>query len=99
MKAPEFWNSHNRWSKLLMPLAWLYEKAGQLHWRTTKPEHVSVPVIWIGNLTIGGAGKTPLALAIGKIFKEKSVPAFFLTRGYGGERIEPLMVNPTLHTA
>ncbi len=58
-----------------------------------------IPVICIGGLTAGGAGKTPVALHIGKLIKDRNIPAFFLSRGYGGKLQGPVLVDPTKHTA
>jgi tetraacyldisaccharide 4'-kinase len=46
---------------------------------------VGIPVICIGNPTVGGAGKTPTALAVGRLLLAAGKHPFFLSRGYGGE--------------
>ena len=58
-----------------------------------------VPVICLGNLTVGGAGKTPAALAVGHLLHAAHERPFFLTRGYGGRLPGPLRVNPEVHHA
>lgn len=99
MKPPAFWDRNDRWLPLLAPLSYLYTQAGRLRFRYTKSIRADVPVICIGNLTVGGAGKTPTAIAIGQLLKKRGVHAFFISRGYGGERTEPLLVNPHVHSA
>jgi tetraacyldisaccharide 4'-kinase len=53
----------------------------------------------LGNLTVGGAGKTPAALAVAQLLHAAHERPFFLTRGYGGRLAGPLRVNPALHRA
>jgi tetraacyldisaccharide 4'-kinase len=57
-------------------------------------ERVSVPVICIGNLTVGGAGKTPSAIAVAKLLLAQGANPFFLSRGYGGTLAGPVRVGP-----
>jgi tetraacyldisaccharide 4'-kinase len=60
---------------------------------------VGLPVICLGNLTVGGAGKTPAALAVGRLLLAAHERPFFLSRGYGGRLRGPVRVNPTHHAA
>lgn len=98
MKTPSFWHSRNWMSTALLPAAALYRLGMRLR-QAQSPALLPVPVICIGNLTAGGAGKTPVAIAVGKRLKDKGVNAFFLSRGYGGGAYGPLLVNPHIHTA
>lgn len=82
-----------------MPLAKLYGLISTLKQHLARPVATSVPVICVGNLTAGGAGKTPVALLIGGILTTKKLDAFFLSRGYGGMVKGPLLVDPNFHTA
>jgi tetraacyldisaccharide 4'-kinase len=61
--------------------------------------HAGLPVICLGNLTIGGGGKTPAALAVAQLLHAAHERPFFLSRGYGGQLAGPVRVNPTLHRA
>jgi tetraacyldisaccharide 4'-kinase len=58
-----------------------------------------VPVVCIGNFTVGGAGKTPTALALARILAAEAQKPFFLTRGYGGRLAGPVRVDPAAHKA
>ena len=60
---------------------------------------IGVPVICIGNPTVGGAGKTPTALAVAKLLRAEGRHPFFLSRGYGGEIPGPVRVDPRIHRA
>jgi len=58
-------------------------------------EHVSVPVLSIGNLSVGGTGKTPLTLYLAQALSEMGYPNVIISRGYGGRRaVDPMDVNP-----
>jgi tetraacyldisaccharide 4'-kinase len=57
------------------------------------------PVICLGNLTVGGAGKTPAAVTVAQLLLAAQERPFFLTRGYGGRLAGPVRVNPAVHHA
>jgi tetraacyldisaccharide 4'-kinase len=100
MRAPEFWRRDGAISRLLTPAGWIYGLARccrNVFSRT--PLEVSVPVICIGNLVAGGAGKTPVALDLGKRISGKGKAIHFLSRGYGGSERGPVCVDPSRHDA
>jgi len=97
MKTPPFWKTRNNTAKILWPLSLLYEVIYTLRRAFTVQTKLPVPVVCIGNITAGGAGKTPLALHIGSMLKEKNIAAFYVSRGYGGSAQGPLLVNPAKH--
>lgn len=66
-------------SVLLLPLSWIYCFGAYIRYRRTKPKSPGIPVISIGNLTVGGSGKTPVVTEMAKLFDR---PAIVL-RGYG----------------
>lgn len=99
MKPPSFWyHPPGIYSTLLQPLGWLYEKGGILNRHLTKTHSLPIPILSVGNLVCGGAGKTPTAIAIARLLKEKGILAHFVTRGYGGEQKGPLEVDPNVHS-
>jgi len=57
-----------------------------------RAQTLSVPVIVVGNLTVGGAGKTPLALALAQALAERACRAGIVSRGYGGTNVAPRAV-------
>jgi tetraacyldisaccharide 4'-kinase len=84
---------------LLSPLGALYG-AMTARKMARAGERVAVPVICIGNFVLGGAGKTPTAIAIAKMLLQRGERVAFLSRGYGGEkRVAPLRVDPLMHGA
>jgi tetraacyldisaccharide 4'-kinase len=100
MRPPEFWRADVRGRDsvlalraLLAPLSWAYAFAAAHRIRTTISRHAPVPVICIGNLTVGGAGKTPISRAIRA---KLGAGAHTLSRGYGGRIAGPLRVTPDM---
>jgi tetraacyldisaccharide 4'-kinase len=97
MRAPEFWTEDGLPAQLLEPFGQLFGLAGRLRRRLVRTRQVSVPVICIGNLTVGGAGKTPTVLAIARRLVAQGHRPHLLTRGYGGRARGPLRVEPKRH--
>jgi tetraacyldisaccharide 4'-kinase len=97
MREPAFWWKPGR-GFLLTPLALVYGTVAWLRLRS-KGRGAGVPVICLGNLTVGGGGKTPTALAVARILLAGHTRPFFLSRGYGGRLGGPLLVNPSNHSA
>lgn len=98
MDAPEFWTGNDPWSRLaaaaLAPLGMLYGTTVAWKAHTAKPHRANVPILCVGNLTAGGTGKTPVAIAIAKALLARGRNPCFLSRGYGGEAEGPLLVTP-----
>ncbi|MEI6557907.1 MAG: tetraacyldisaccharide 4'-kinase [Rhodospirillaceae bacterium] len=100
MKAPAFWyRPAGVTAALLQPLGCLYDLAGRMRRSRSAPRLVGVPVVCVGNLVAGGAGKTPLALAIAETLAGWGLAPQFLSRGYGGRLAGPVRVAPHLHEA
>ena len=74
---------------LLTPLSWLW--GGVTGWRLSriKPIDPDVPVICVGNLTVGGTGKTPVVREILSQLKDMKIAGHGLSRGYGGKPTGP----------
>lgn len=102
MKTPAFWyRKKGIKSFLLAPLGQFYRIGGLLRRAFAHPYKAKVPVICIGNIVAGGAGKTPTCLALKKLLSKHDPQAriVFVTRGYGGQEKGPLRVDPAKHTA
>lgn len=93
MRAPEFWNEDGLIGKVLVPAGFIFSSLGRLRRNLTNPVRCSVPVICIGNLVTGGAGKTPVSLSLANRFRKQTSKIHFLTRGYGGTIKGPYCVN------
>ncbi len=99
MRAPVFWYSDRRSisSAVLTPLGWLYGMGSRVREFATAAAKAERPVICIGNFVAGGAGKTPVALALGELLHQSQKSVGFLTRGYGGKLSGPVVVMPGEH--
>lgn len=85
MKTPLFWNKKSIKSYLLLPLAYIYYMIYKIRCLINKTPYKSkIKVICIGNIVVGGAGKTPIAIEVAKICKENNKKFCFLSKGYGG---------------
>ena len=97
MREPKFWWRDGT-GGLLAPLSAVYGAVAAARMQSIGRQS-GVPVICVGNLTVGGAGKTPTALAIAKLLLSERERPFFLSRGYGGKLAGPVEVNPSSHRA
>ncbi len=71
-EAPPFWWSKADWRAwTLYPISFLYGRIAGYRMANAKRASVPVPVICVGNFTVGGAGKTPTALTIARAAKAK----------------------------
>jgi len=81
---------------LLIPLSWIYRAGAALRNRmldSGTPARLGLPVISVGNLTVGGAGKTPFVEACARILLEAGLRPAILSRGYGRTSRGPLLVS------
>jgi tetraacyldisaccharide 4'-kinase len=97
--TPEFWARTGLVSDLLAPLGWAYGAAGAARRAMTTATRVGVPTICVGNLTAGGAGKTPVVLSLAALLQSRGKQPHILSRGYGGSLNGPLRVDPARHGA
>jgi tetraacyldisaccharide 4'-kinase len=97
VRSPQFWwRDPGPASALLSPAGALYGAIAAVRLRRVGAK-ASVPVICIGNLIIGGAGKTPLAIAVASCLHDLGRRPVFLTRGYRGRLHGPVHVDPQRH--
>jgi tetraacyldisaccharide 4'-kinase len=99
LPTPEFWARPGLIPDLLQPLAWAYAAAGAARRAWTRPWRAPVPVICVGNLVAGGAGKTPVAIALARRLQAKGRAVHLLSRGYGGSLAGPVAVDRQRHDA
>ena len=96
----ELWYGHHALSWLLLPLSWLYAGFALLLRAAyaigiLPVQRVSVPVIVVGNLTVGGTGKTPLVIWMADYLKQRGLHPGIVSRGYGGTAKQwPQQVRP-----
>jgi tetraacyldisaccharide 4'-kinase len=99
MREPAFWwRSPGLASHLLSPLATLFGIIAAARLQQSGAS-VGVPVVCVGNLTLGGAGKTPTAIMLAHTLTAAGRKPFLLSRGYGGTLSGPVRVDPARHSA
>lgn len=84
---------------LLTPISWLWADATRRRLARTTPSIIGAPVICVGNVTMGGAGKTPIVRELLLTLTRRGVEAHGLSRGYGGKLKGPVRVDAARHTA
>lgn len=95
------WQNNAKWLGLLKPLSWLYGTISAHQRRVYEAGKKSsyrapVPVWVVGNITVGGSGKTPLIISLVRYLQQKGVRVGVISRGYGGdERLMPALVTAT----
>jgi tetraacyldisaccharide 4'-kinase len=93
------WNRNSRWLVLLIPFAWLFSGLSALRRRYLQNKFqgqaYTAPVIIVGNISVGGSGKTPLIIALVKALKARGYSPGVVSRGYSGNAVQyPLSVTP-----
>ena len=99
MREPGFWHRPSSFvSLLLLPLGALY---GAVAARRLQREgfDAGIPVLCVGNYHVGGAGKTPMVLALTRMLRDLGETPVVLSRGYGGRLHGPVKVDPDRHAA
>jgi tetraacyldisaccharide 4'-kinase len=92
-RAPAFWTRDGVLARALSPLSPLVAAATAR--RVARPGwRAPVPVLCCGNVSVGGTGKTPLALDLGRRLLARGHPVAFLTRGHGGRARQVTRVEP-----
>lgn len=101
MKPPRFWSNPPDapgWqARILAPLAKIAARVTAARVSRSPVSTPDVPVICVGNLTLGGAGKTPFVIALIGLLEGRNLHV--ISRGYGGSEEGPLKVDPQRHRA
>ena len=105
MRPPAFWDTDAPRSSgaltraLISPLGWIYAAATARRIANTVPAKAPAPVICVGNITLGGTGKTPVALALMDAARRQGRKPAGLSRGWKGKLPTPAQVDADTHTA
>ena len=107
MREPYFWSVTDKRSRaaspmlklLTTPLSMIYSWAGERRIQRAIPEDIGIPVVCVGNLTLGGTGKTPITEEVRRYFSGKGLRTASLSRGYRGSLEGAHRVDPARHTA
>jgi tetraacyldisaccharide 4'-kinase len=94
-EAPPFWWQKPDWrAYALSPVSALYGFVASRRMAAARREEVGLPVLCVGNFTVGGTGKTPVAIALARQAKRMRLKPGILSRGHGGSFAEPHIVDP-----
>lgn len=100
MRAPAFWyRPASVRATLLSPLGKLYAFGTKRRLAAGRREVIGVPVICVGNINVGGTGKTPTAIGLIEYLTAMGHQPHVVTRGYGGSLEGPVQVDLTQHNA
>lgn len=104
LNTPRWWYSRDRrhapmTRMMLKPASWLWAGVTARRIARATPVDPGAAVISIGNLTVGGSGKTPVARETLRLLRAQGVEAAALSRGYGGKLEGPVRVDLNQHTA
>ncbi len=99
MRAPRFWqNKNSKRALLLNPLGQVYAYFSARRLKRTHPYQAKMPVLCVGNLSVGGVGKTPVCLALGKFLRTRGKKFYYLNHGYKA-RQQSVLVDMAVHSA
>ncbi len=99
MTFPKFWKTNNFISTLLLPISWIYSLVSYLRYTLINPKFLKAPVICVGNVTVGGAGKTPTVIWLAREFQALGYKVHILSRGYKVKIYDPVLVDPKIDSA
>lgn len=99
LDAPGFWHHPSLLGTLLSPLGTLYGHISSTLQSQTVPFRPNLPVFCVGNVTLGGAGKTPVTIALSEILHSLKETPYILSRGYGATLTSPVHIDLAHHTA
>ena len=98
-RSPKFWYDKNsKISHYLRPVSFLYEWACNAFSAKAVASSSKIPVICVGNVVIGGAGKTPTAIMLYKMLANSGFSPNIIASGYGGYLKNVVRVDSSLHT-
>jgi tetraacyldisaccharide 4'-kinase len=96
MRAPSFWHdSDSKLAQMLSPFGNTYGYISSWWRKHQKPKKLNIPVICVGNLVVGGEGKTPVAIMLAQalLARKEKKRVHFLSRGYKGSLKGPVLVG------
>jgi tetraacyldisaccharide 4'-kinase len=86
------WNRRFSWTLLFLPLSWLFRFMASLRrsyiTQIAPSPSLNVPVVVVGNISVGGTGKTPLLITLVRWFQQQGYHPGVISRGYGGQSLQ-----------
>ena len=92
---PKFWSKKDLLSYVFIPISWIYIFLGVLRKLFSTPIKLPGKVICVGNMSVGGAGKTQIVLWLAKKFTKSNVNFLIVTKGYGSSLVGAKIVDKT----
>jgi tetraacyldisaccharide 4'-kinase len=104
LATPRWWYARDRrvmpvTRALMTPLGWIWAWVTARRIAGATPLDPGCPVICVGNLTVGGTGKTPVVAALARRLVSQGKAVHLLSRGHGGRLAGPARVEPDRHGA
>jgi len=104
LNTPRWWYSRDHrhapiTRAALKPASWIWSAVTARRIAKTQGYQAGIPVISVGNLTVGGSGKTPITREILRLLREDGFKPAALSRGYGGTLEGPVQVDLNIHSA
>jgi tetraacyldisaccharide 4'-kinase len=90
---PDFWQKNGLLSYLLIPFSKVYSLLSFFRWLFSKTRHFNGYVICIGNVTVGGTGKTQVVIWLAQILRQRNIEFVILTKGYGSQLKVPTLIT------
>ena len=97
IKTPHFWTELSWQSVILFPVSYIWRFGHYAQQKILNTEETEIPVICVGNLTVGGSGKTPVVITLCRFLSGIGKSTSILTRGFGGKEKGPIFVSTNLH--
>ena len=103
MQPPKFWKNTPEqagfWPRILSPLSYIWSWATARRWMQGAHATVGIPVICVGNVNLGGTGKTPTVIATVMRLQAMGKTPHVVSKGYKGQLVGPVLVDEKIHTA
>ena len=92
---PKFWDKRelNLFSLILLPFAFFYQLLVYIKFSFVKKKNFSIPIICVGNIYIGGTGKTPISIKIFEILKELKMNPVIVKKDHKNQKDEVLLLK------
>ena len=97
IKTPHFWTELSWQSVILFPVSYIWRFGHYAQQKILNTKETEIPVICVGNLTVGGSGKTPVVITLCRFLSGIGKSTSILTRGFGGKEKGPIFVCTNLH--